>query len=320
MKYFFSIDWGTSSLRIRLVGIKESVVTTYHEVISNHGCAYVNELFKNEKKVISRENYYLNFLRPHLTIPNSVSINDKLTVVISGMATSSIGMREIPYSSLLFNLDGSNLKYEVIPRTKTFNHDIILLSGVCDENDVMRGEETQLMGVQRHYKQKGEALFILPGTHSKHALIRENQLISFRTYITGEMFQLLFNYSLIKNSISKSASIDPEAFRVGVQLSQGNLLHNIFTIRALDLLKNTKSTSNYSLLSGLLIGTELRDISNSDLPIYLCAHGNLTDSYALALQELSLQNQCKIIPYKDVDEAVIYGQKIMLEQVENNFL
>lgn len=285
-----------------------------NEVANQYGCGHVNQAFKNKKESVCREDYFLDFLRPYLQIPDSVPIEDTVPVIISGMATSSIGIREIPYSPLPFALDGSSLLYEIIPCSNRFAHDVLLLSGLCDYNDVMRGEEVQLLGLQQH-NYDSEGLYILPGTHSKHIYVKDNAIISFKTYITGEMFHLLSTYSLLKNSITKSSSIDREAFRTGLSLSRGNTLHDVFTIRASKLLQNTENSANYSLLSGLLIGTELRDLSDLNVPIYLCAHENLSDSYLLALQELSLQSRCTVIPSHQVDESVVYGQKTIAERI-----
>lgn len=314
MKYFFSVDWGTSSLRIRLIEIGDDL-TIIKETTNQYGCAYVFDSFNDEKEAICREDYFLDFLRPYLIIPNSILPTSPITVVISGMATSSIGLREMPYACLPFNLDGSNSIYELIQRSEQFEYDVLLLSGISSSSDVMRGEEVQLLGLFQHHNQQTEALFILPGTHSKHIYVKDNNILSFKTFITGEMFNLLSTHSLLKNSIEKSFTIDKNAFQEGIRLSEGNLLNNVFSIRASSLLQKTDSTSNFSLLSGLLIGTELRSIKNLDLPIFLCAHKNLAESYSLALQELSMLERCEVIPYKEVDEAVILGQKSMIEKI-----
>jgi len=315
MQYFFSVDWGTSSLRVRFIEITNNSTTVLHETSNHYGCGYVFDLYKNEKNSVDREDYFLNFLHPYLTLPEIISSEYPVPVVISGMATSSIGIRELPYAALPFAVDGSSLRYDIIPHSSQFNHDVLLLSGICSTNDVMRGEEIQVIGLQQNYNPSAEALFILPGTHSKHIRVKENHIVSFKTYITGELFQLLSTHSLLKNSIVKSSVIDKKSFRKGLARSGGNLLHDIFTIRASSLLQKAENSSNYSFLSGLLIGTELRDIALLHIPIYLCAHTNLSESYTLAIQELSLQQQCTVVPSDQVDKSVIYGQKMILDNV-----
>src|SRR5690606_35018513 len=193
---------------VRLVEITDNSISVLHELSNHYGCSYVFDLFKSEKDNIVREDYFLNFLRPYLVIPDMYS-DKTIPVVISGMATSSIGIRELPYAPLPFVCDGSSLQYDIIPHNSKFAHDVLLLSGLCSTNDVMRGEETQLLGLL-NYNHSTEALFILPGTHSKHIWVSENNIISFKTYITGELFQILSDYSLLKNNIVKPSSMDKE--------------------------------------------------------------------------------------------------------------
>src|SRR5690606_3822078 len=122
-------------------------------------------------------------------------------------------------------LDGSSLRHEMIRCSEKFDHNVLLLSGVCSEDDVMRGEEVQLLGLLQQQTRDSKALFILPGTHSKHIHVKGNHIAFFKTYITGEMFQVLSTYSLLKNSLARPLSIDKEAFQKGLELSQGNILH-----------------------------------------------------------------------------------------------
>src|SRR5690606_33925683 len=319
MKYFFSVDWGTSSLRVRFVGVKNDSIVILDEIANHYGCSHVYGLFEKEKSNVAREDFFLNFLAPYLVIPESVDAGEGVVpVVVSGMASSSIGIRELPYSGLPFLLDGGELEHEIIPRTEHFAHNTLLLSGLCDSADVMRGEEIQLLGLGQYQNLNSQAVFVFPGTHSKHIWIKGGQIDSFRTYITGEMFQILSTHSLLKNSIAKSVTINEKAFRIGVKLSKGNILNTVFSIRANSLLKKTEGSWNYSLLSGLLIGNELRELTDVDTPIYICAHGNLSQSYAMAFEELSIQQRCTIIPSDQIDESVVYGQKSILRRLSNN--
>lgn len=315
MKYFFSVDWGTSSLRVRLVATDQNNITVLQESTAPYGCSYVDALFREEKRNISREDYFLQFLKPYLLLSDPITIENKVPVVISGMAASGIGMREIPYSPLPFSLKGTGINHAVIPASSNFNHAVLLLSGICSNNDVMRGEEVQLVGLQQYLGNTREAIFVLPGTHSKHILVRNSEIISFKTYITGELFHLLSTQSLLKNSITKPTAPDEDSFRQGLNLSRENMLNTVFTIRAGSLLQNANSSSNFSLLSGILIGTELRSLINTAIPVFICAHENLSRSYSFAIRELSLQEKCTIIPSEIVDESVIHGQKIILDTV-----
>src|SRR5690606_34731858 len=105
-------------------------------------------------------------------------------VVISGMASSSMGWRELPYAPLPFSLCGRDLPLlrldgEVGTPTRT----IVLCSGVRSSNDVMRGEEVELMGLAALFPQlihqTEDVWVVLPGTHSKHLRVRDRSVVEF---------------------------------------------------------------------------------------------------------------------------------------------
>lgn len=317
MNQFYSIDWGTTSLRVRLISVQNDSINILSESSDHRGVGWLYNLWENEKSTLSREAYFLTFLQSCLVkfaqyLPANAAA---LPVVISGMASSSIGIREIPYSPIPFHLNGNDLIYEVLSRPAGFAHDVLLLSGLCSSSDVMRGEEVQLLGLSKYHGVFPKALYLFPGTHSKHILVENHQATSFKTYITGEMFKLLSEYSVLKNSIQKADKIDENSFHFGLKLRKDNILHSAFTIRALSVLNKNKNICNYSLLSGLLIGLELNYLEDSDIPIYICAHKNLSPNYELAIRLLSLDKRSVIVPSEIVDEAVVYGQMLLFKKV-----
>lgn len=315
MNYFFSVDWGTSSLRVRFIDLKNSNLIQ-SELTNHYGCAYVNDMYFKQKEKVPREDFYLAFLKQFLKIPKSIDSQESIPIIISGMASSSIGIKNIPYSSIPFSLNECNLKYEIIRENEKLNNDVYIISGLCEEKDVMRGEEVQLMGIIEQIKQKQDGVYILPGTHSKHIFVKNHHITSFKTYITGEIFQLITEHSLIKHDVTRSPSIDYNSFCKGVELSANNILNNIFNIRASSLIRQTDSNLNYSFLSGLIIGTELRDIANCKKQIFLAAHKNLVENYSFAMEVLSLQKRCEVIPVNEVDISVVHGQMAVVKQLQ----
>src|SRR5450432_1404958 len=120
------------------------------------------------------------------------------------MASSTLGMVELPYKELPFLADGSDLRVETIYANGLFHHDVLLISGARTGDDVMRGEETQLVGCALgagYATQAGEQVFIFPGTHSKHVVVREGRVIAFKTYMTGEFFELLSKKSILAGDV-----------------------------------------------------------------------------------------------------------------------
>lgn len=122
--------------------------------------------------------------------------------------------------------------------------------------DVMRGEETQIAGFLAQY-QGFEGALCLPGTHSKWALIRAGEVVRFQTFMTGEIFALLSQSSVLRHSVG--AGTEDAAFARGVREGlAGAGMEALFSLRAETLLCGASGDSGRGRLSGLLIGAELR--------------------------------------------------------------
>jgi len=135
-----------------------------------------------------------------------------------------------------------------------------ILPGVCQNKpaDVMRGEETQVAGVLAE-QPEFDGVVCLPGTHSKWVHISASEIVSFQTAMTGEMFDLMANQSVLRHSVSSDA-LDQHAFddAISQTLSRPErLAQAMFGIRAEGLLHGLDSAKARGRLSGLLIGAEL---------------------------------------------------------------
>ena len=123
--------------------------------------------------------------------------------------------------------------------------------------DVMRGEETQIAGYLA--KTPGfDGILCLPGTHTKWVQISAGEVVSFRTYMTGEMFALLSTQSVLRHSMDDA--FDPDAFKAAVRDGMSDpqaLAGRFFSLRADGLLNAPMPGAAKARLSGLLIGAEL---------------------------------------------------------------
>lgn len=268
---------------------------------------------------LSRTDFYLNFLQEKIAELEKQSQNNfsRLPLLTSGMASSSIGIKELPYRPLPLALDNPKLNVETFEASSRFFHELHLVSGIRSSEDVMRGEETQLLGLSS-ILDISNGCFLLTGTHSKHVFIKDGVLIAFKTYMTGELFDLIASLSILSDSISvQDKNIPGPDFEKGVAVSQDkNILHSLFTIRVRDLLRDTEKTDNFAYLSGLLIGHELKDIA-TDPPKKLILWGNaaLQTYYSTALDLLGLNYlQPDIESTKDITSA---GHRIILNQIDN---
>ncbi|RYG06198.1 MAG: 2-keto-3-deoxy-galactonokinase, partial [Chitinophagaceae bacterium] len=241
-------------------------------------------------------------------------------VFLSGMASSTLGIRELPYAKLPFDINGGSSETAWI-ETGLFHHPLFIISGVCSDDDVMRGEETQLAGIATNEQLSGLAdyLLILPGTHSKHMSISSGKLKEFKTFMTGEYFSLLIAHSVLSNSVHSVLHPDPEtknAFLDGVRASESsNLLHESFMVRTNILFNRYNPVENGQYLSGLLIGFELRGLQHNN--IVIAAGASLYPRYIAALEYLYPQANTIMIDPATLDLAVIRGQLTIFKQAKN---
>lgn len=265
---------------------------------------------KNEE---DRLPFYLNIINVHIkTIEKktSASLND-VPLIISGMASSTIGMIDLPYKDIPFSIDGSDIKVHAIPATANFKHNVTIISGVSTADDVMRGEETKLIGCA---DDEGEHVFIFPGTHPKHVNMKNGKATAFKTYMTGEFFDLLSNKSILSVSVEEGEGFQQannlKAFEKGVNDSiNSNILHACFLVRTNNVFNKLTKHENYYYLSGLLIGSELKDVKRlTNINITIVGNEALTSYYVAAFNALFVPATNVRIQTQQGDRALIKGQ------------
>lgn len=188
-------------------------------------------------------------------------------VVASGMVGSALGWHEVPYVDASVPLHA--LAHHALRVPDALGAaPVLLLPGYCIRNsagvpDVMRGEETQLLGAWALGHVSG--WFVLPGTHSKWVLLQDGVVRKLRTYMTGELYDLLRKHGTLAAAAGTEAAWDDEAFAAGVDAAGRHALsHVLFGTRARVVSKDMPAQAGASYLSGLLIGTELKDVLGAD--------------------------------------------------------
>lgn len=323
--YLIGCDWGTTSFRLAIFDCnKNRLVGELHTqdgVASIHKDWQAISVSGNE---ITRHQYFKQQLATHIDrLSAAVSMKlDNIPVVISGMTSSSIGMEHVPYAPLPFAIDGSNTVKFCIDATDNFPHKIMLISGIMSNRDVMRGEETQLIGVLELLRAStnlpAEAVFVFPGTHSKHIRVTDGMITGFHTFMTGEIFHLLAHHSILKDSMQISdlkafSESDSQAFRKGLKESScSSLLNTLFAVRTNELFGRLDKRENFFYLSGLLIGSEVTHLlEKENCPLFLCSGSNLYHLYKSAFEELDVSRRTTIVPIHLVDNSAIAGQVLI---------
>jgi 2-dehydro-3-deoxygalactonokinase len=180
-------------------------------------------------------------------------------VLLSGMIGSRQGWREAPYLPCPAGPAEIAGALVAVPFAGA---DILLVPGLSDTDDagipdVLRGEETQLLGVLDEIGDVGIAC--LPGSHSKWARIAAGRIAGFSTYLSGEIFAALRGHTIL-GRMMRDGPTEPAAFDRGVARASnpGHLLHHLFGVRTLGLFGRLGEDAGASYLSGLLIGHEVR--------------------------------------------------------------
>jgi 2-dehydro-3-deoxygalactonokinase len=237
------IDWGTTSFRAYRIDAEGDVIET-HEAPA--GILGVRD--GDFEGVLTRE------------VGAWLAAEPALPVVASGMITSRQGWLEVPYCRCPAGSDqiaGALLRH---PERQAL-HFVPGLSRIGDDGvpDVIRGEETQILGEVGD--RGGRHLLVLPGTHSKWALVEDGVITWFATFMTGEVFGVLKAHSILGRLMQGEAD-DHAAFERGLayaRTGKGGLLQRLFSARTLGLFDLLPESGIASYLSGLLIGSEIEE-------------------------------------------------------------
>jgi 2-dehydro-3-deoxygalactonokinase len=236
------VDWGTSSFRAYRMAADGRVID---RTVSPTGILFVEA------------GRFADVLRR--AILPWVNAGER-HVLLSGMIGSRQGWIEAPY--LPCPAGAADLAGATIP-VPFDGAEVRLVPGITAEDaagvpEVMRGEETQIIGALAEFGEGGIAC--MPGSHSKWVRVEAGRITGFSTFMTGEAFAAFSGHTILGRMMKADAPPDPEALRRGLARSAdaGGLLRHLFGVRTLGLFGRLSETSAASYLSGLLLGHEVR--------------------------------------------------------------
>ena len=213
-----------------------------------------------------------------------------LPVIASGMIGSRQGWLEAPYVPCPATPEQIAARLARLQASDGAH--VFFVPGLSWRNaqgmpDVMRGEDTQLLGA---IDNADAGLWVLPGTHSKWVRSANGGIGSFATYMTGELYALLCKHSILGRLMPAAAADDPKAFQRGVVYglsADAELPRKLFSARTLGLFGEVPAESLADYLSGMLLGAEIRDAlsqSPQASAIGLIGEPALCDRYRIALE------------------------------------
>ena len=315
--YLLCVDWGTTNLRAFCVSTNTGEIIASSS--SDNGISKVYALWLQTKNT-DRQTFFLQFIG-ELIRELSLEIKGNLNgipLIISGMVSSRNGLEELPYAPVPFRLNGEDILFKKYKISEDFGHSMWIISGVQCGMDVMRGEEVQMIGMMSLFNERNFTT-IFPGTHSKHVQVSDGEMTSFKTFMTGELFQLLSRHGMLSSSIEFNILDNvrkEEAFAEGVKKGiTANLLNSLFSVRVNELLKGMDKKENWHFLSGLLIGYEMKELIKSTGPVYLCVGTSLSGLYERASELVGIKKIMRIVSSDMVDQSVVKAHISMYNNI-----
>jgi 2-dehydro-3-deoxygalactonokinase len=267
-----ALDWGTTSLRAYLLGDGGVVLDRRSEPLG------ILQVPRGE------------FARVFRSVTSAwTDRHAGLPAIASGMIGSAQGWIEAPYVDV--PADAGAIVRTLVTEPES---GLLIVPGLAQRGaapDVMRGEETQLLGamtVSPSVARGGRV--VLPGTHSKWARVADGRIEGFTTYMTGELFAVLRGHSILGRLADPSSpagtAVGP-AFLRGVRVAgdaEGGLAAQLFSTRAAVLVGDLLARESLEYLSGLLIGDEVRSgLASGERPRALVGEPALCERYRAAL-------------------------------------
>ncbi|MFC3533289.1 2-dehydro-3-deoxygalactonokinase [Vogesella facilis] len=277
------LDWGSTQVRAFLFGQHGALLDSMQAPlgVSHHPGA---------AGVATVQAWLAAWLQAHPTVP----------MLACGMAGSQQGWQTVPYlpTPLPLAALGQHLTRLDAP-LNAWRRDVYLVPGVSHHGagdgfrDVMRGEETQLAGLATAYPElEAPELILTPGTHNKWLRLQGGQLLALATCMTGELYALLREHSLLAPLLA-DGDFDADSFLAGVAAARerGDWLHQLFGVRARGVQQQLPPAALNDWLSGLLIGYEIHGALAAGGSVARCGligSPALTRRYATALQHLGI--------------------------------
>jgi 2-dehydro-3-deoxygalactonokinase len=264
---FIAVDWGTTNRRAYLIDASGKRT----------------DEFEDGKGVLSV---------PSGGFPDAVAeirqrLGDK-PLLLAGMVGSNRGWKEAPYVPCPASMDDLVAKLVWVGEREAIVPGVSYIGD--GRADVMRGEEVQLLGAAAAGMIDLNALVCHPGTHNKWVLLRRGSIHDFRTVMTGELFSLLKEHSILADLLQGNVAAN-DAFKEAAHhaIFHEQLPADLFAIRARVLLGQAKKDDAASWTSGLLIGSDVRIGLSvpTGAEVVIVGRPELTRLYAAAVEQAS---------------------------------
>lgn len=259
MKYYITIDGGTTNTRIMLLQDRKPLDVVRIPLGARASIESKNTLSTEIAKAIK------HLLESHALREEQIS-----RVLACGMITSEFGLCNLPHVTAPAGIRElhETMHETVLPKITSipfvFIRGVKTVGDTLEATDMMRGEESELYGLLS--APSTNTLYVLPGSHSK--LIEtdaQGRICRFSTMLTGEMLAALSTQTILKDAVDLSiAEIDAQMLSDGCRYAlKKGLNEALFKVRILKNLFHNSPVEVYSFFLGAILSAEIDTIVNS---------------------------------------------------------
>lgn len=303
MAHYITIDGGTSNTRVSLTR-DEDVISTLR--ISLGAFSVLDNKSALKEAIKSAIDSLLSISKK--------SYEDIECILASGMITSEFGLCPLDHINVPAGLGKLHQNMErvildeICPVPFMFVRGVKCIGDSLEDTDMMRGEETELMGIMTDSER--ECIYILPGSHSK--VIRVNpdrEIETFSTLLTGEMVKAISDDTILKDAIDlKCKNIDYEYLLKGYKFCKEHGINkSLFKVRILKNVFSAGSSQLYSFFLGIILTDEIKEVEKYDAPLVVIGGKHqLKEATAAILREVS-SKEIIVLSDEQVDQSVTKG-------------
>ena len=302
MKRYIAIDGGTTNTRVFLTEGERIVSTVKIPIGARKNIDGTEPLKSALSDAISG-----------LLTDAGLEVSDITAIIASGMITSEFGLINLPHLVAPTGItelhkgitkkdipEVTSLGISFIPGVKTI--------GTLESTDMMRGEETELMGIQN--PEYGECVYVLPGSHSK--IIRTDEcgrITSFSTTLTGEMLAALSEGTILRDAVSlECEELDCESLTMGYAYAvEHGINEALFKTRILKNLFGKSPVECYSFFLGVVLSSEIKTIISSEARTVVIGGRKQIKLATKCLVERHSDKRVIALSDADVDTSTVRG-------------
>lgn len=307
MKYYITIDGGTTNTRVNLVANRK-VIDTRKISLGAKDCTDSSNSLKSA--IVAEID--------NICLQNSIIISDIKAVIASGMITSEYGLFPLKH---LFAPAGIGELHQGLAKAENmfgtlpcyFIPGVKMLTESPETTDMMRGEETEIAGLLADRDPEG-AVFILPGSHSKHIYLdKDGKISNFKTMLTGEMVSALTSGTILKGTVSLGfKGFDSSSLISGYDAAESLGLNDaLFKVRIMKNLFDKSDIECYSFFIGAIMEAEVRSLKASDAKTAIIGgKASLREPLAYLLRNKTDLNAIALTDNEAANAAAIGAVKI----------